>query len=1016
MNTFSFESFRHPPKRARPMVRWWWTGTDVERDELLREVREMDQAGFLGAEIQAFMVGSPSNLAKAAPARYRRSHRFMRPYYYEMVKAVLDEAARRDMVFDLTVCSAWPAGGVHVMPDASMKVLLMGAKTIKGGRRYVGHVPRFKRPFFYTVAALLRFAGLPKLQTFFADDFRLLRVVAARPIGRPGRVKSFRPTTAYLDLQSSVDLTANVSPRGVLTWDAPKGRWQVFAVYAGPSGAHPLMDAREEPDGTSLVLDHLARAPIEQHLEYHLGRAREYFVQHFGSTLRAFFTDSLELSPEWIWTDDFLDEFQARRGYDLSPHLPVNYVPGRDNKYLSILVKRKAPCFDYADGLGERIRHDFEQTVSDLFTERFTQVMTDWAEANGLQSRIQAYGIRADTLKAYGIAHIPETEQLFAGGVLDFLRLAGSAGLIYDKPVVTAESMVWSQRDYLTTPLKWKVAADRLFVSGINQMIYHGFPYQNPAFPYPGFDPFSSPYSPRRACFSSNFSRASPFWEFFPAINAYITRCQHLLQHGRTVCQVGLLYPLFNYPDFVLQREELVGGHLDETDARLSKRAVGAHVKTGLDGEDRWALAQVKLGDHLAANGYNYVHVNPERLLKARVEDGKLVVGAARLDVLVLSHVERITVELARKLLEVAEAGVPIVFVGTVPDGQPGFYKYRENDAVVAAAMDNLTARFGNVLEDGGALAAHLAGDLGVRPDLAFDEPQPTLRYIHKRMAEVDCYFLRHGSREPLAASVRFPHARRAPYLLNPWTGDATPAAQYETTGNGVWMSLRFPAYGSCIVAFVPTDEKPHVVHGDLPVHREGETLVAGTREAGSYTFVLDDGSERMLHVAQDAPPVLSLDAWRLDAERRRHDGSVRPVHVDMKHLKDWRAIRNRKLRHCSSKGIYSACVTLDECYLQGQMRVTLDLGRVYDVAVVEVNGQGLPPLLVPPYVADVTPYLRVGENEIRVTVTPTLRNRLIGYGRTRRKAWRQFRRGREAAPSGLVGPVRLIPRWRLEV
>ena len=61
----------------------------------------------------------------------------------------------------------------------------------------------------------------------------------------------------------------------------------------------------------------------------------------------------------------------------------------------------------------------------------------------------------------------------------DFLKLAGSAGLLFEKPIVTAESIVWNQRDYMTTPLKWKVAADRLFVSGINQMIYHGFPYQN---------------------------------------------------------------------------------------------------------------------------------------------------------------------------------------------------------------------------------------------------------------------------------------------------------------------------------------------------------------------------------------------------------------------------------------------------------------------------------------------------------------------------------------------------------
>ena len=106
-----FSWFRNPPKSARPMVRWWWPGMDVDRDELLREVQAMDESGLLGAEIQAFVVGLPRKLESTDPARYNRVHRFNKPYYYEMVRAVLDEGARRDMVFDVTVCSAWPGPG-----------------------------------------------------------------------------------------------------------------------------------------------------------------------------------------------------------------------------------------------------------------------------------------------------------------------------------------------------------------------------------------------------------------------------------------------------------------------------------------------------------------------------------------------------------------------------------------------------------------------------------------------------------------------------------------------------------------------------------------------------------------------------------------------------------------------------------------------------------------------------------------------------------------------------------------
>jgi hypothetical protein len=1012
MGTFTLDTFKDPPKSARPMVRWWWTGVDVEKEELLREVQDLDEAGFLGGEIQASMIGAPSSLKRRDPDAYRRAHRFMQPIYYEMIQAVLDEAAQRGMTFDLTVCSAWPAGGVHVDLADSMRVLFMGSKVIRGGQRYTGRVPRFKTPFFYRVARGLKWLGVLDLQTLYADRMKLVRVVAVRPVGKPGRVRSFRPKTAYLDATSAIDLTSRVNEEGILEWNVPLGTWQLFGFYAGPSGTHPLMDAREDPNGSALVLDHLARKPIERHLEHHLGRARSYWSAHMGKTLRAFFTDSLELASEWSWTDDFLAEFEARRGYDLSPYLPVNYVPAWDNKYLSVLMEQR-PCFDLEGDLGARIRHDFEQTVSDLFTERFAQAMTDWANANGMQSRIQAYGVRADTLKTYGIAHIPETEQLFAGGAMDFLRLAGSSGVIYDKALVTAESMVWNQRDYLTTPLKWKVAADRLFAAGINQMIYHGFPYQNPAYPYPGYDPFSSPYTLKAACFSSNFSRANPFWPFFPAMNAYITRCQHVLQQGKTCCSVGLFYPLFNYPDAVLTQEELIGGVLDESDAPMSKRAVGGVAKAKLDEEDKWTQAQIVLGDHLTSHGYNYVHINPEGLLGAQLQEGKLVLGAARLDVLILSQVERITVEVARKLHEIAQTGFPVVFVGRVPDKQPGFLNYRENDAIVLDLIAELAHRYDCVVYTYKGVASFLAEKLGIQPGIVFDQPQPTVHYIHKRMDQMDVYFLRHATREPIRFRAHFVHPERVPLWLDPWTGRATPAAAFGQDQDGIGMNLSLPPFGSCIVVFVAHDAVPHVVDGELQVLREDSALVAYTTVAGSYAFEMGDESHKVRVVAEDAPPALPLDTWRLETELRQPNGTLVPFSMDLQPT-DWRDIP--ELVHCSSTGVYSAHVKLDERYFEEDLVIRLDLGTVFDAAVVTINGEQLAPLLVYPYLVEVTPYVHLGDNEITIAVTPTLRNRLIGYSKKGGKNWRHFKGRRALAPSGLVGPVQLISERRLVI
>ncbi len=80
---------------------------------------------------------------------------------------------------------------------------------------------------------------------------------------------------------------------------------------------------------------------------------------------------------------------------------------------------------------------------------------------------------------------------------------------------------------------------------------------------------------------------------------------------------------------------------------------------------------------------------------------------------------------------------------------------------------------------------------------------------------------------------------------------------------------------------------------------------------------------------------------------------------------------------------------------------MVLDLGRVGDIAVVRVNGQEMPPMLIYPYAADITELLTEGVNELEVSVTNTLRNGMIGQG--------LFRGPRGRALSGLIGPVRLL-------
>ena len=537
--------FANPPKSARPMVRWWWPGLDVREEELVRELDEMDRLGIGGAELQPFAIGLPANLAKTDPARATRTHRFMQPFHYQMMQRVVDEAGKRGMTIDITQNSAWPTGGTHIPLADSHKTLLFGLTTVRGPQAWQGRIPPLHPlrlyAFFGRVVPLLA-KGLNMLE-YIPDDKKLIRVVAGRCVSKPGAFGSWKvKSSTQLDLESMTDLTDRVDASGALAWDVPEGTWQIFAVYEGSAGAQALMDARSEPGKRAPVVDHFDREAELRHLEAFLGTAKEYFGDQFGKTFRAFFTDSFELISPMHWKRGFLEEFKRRRGYDIAPYLPAMYVPLKDVGYWSYGNEVGLPNFDFAGDAGQRMRWDFQRTLSELFIDEFIRPMADWAHANHLQSRVQGYGMLVDPLCMLGYSDIPETEQLYGGGALNFLKLAGAAGTLYERPVVTSETLVWQGRAYMTTPLKWRVGIDRLYESGINQVIYHGFPYHHPGFPSPGYHPFASPHLGMMT-FSADMSENDPLMAgAAPAINAYASRaavplaaqshqhaCRHLL-------------------------------------------------------------------------------------------------------------------------------------------------------------------------------------------------------------------------------------------------------------------------------------------------------------------------------------------------------------------------------------------------------------------------------------------------------------------------------------------------------
>ena len=196
---------------------------------------------------------------------------------------------------------------------------------------------------------------------------------------------------------------------------------------------------RSPPEGPQLVMDHMNAEAFRAHAKRVGNNAVPFLGEFFGNGLRAIFCDSLEVGANLYWSDDFLAEFRRRRGYGLLPYLPILKVRSLAEpfgEYADSLV------FDMPD-IGNQVRRDHRQTVSDLMIERFYREFNQWAHDHKLLARTQAHGAPVDVLRVYGEADIPETETLYDGGAHNFLKMAASSAHVYGRSIVGSESFVW---------------------------------------------------------------------------------------------------------------------------------------------------------------------------------------------------------------------------------------------------------------------------------------------------------------------------------------------------------------------------------------------------------------------------------------------------------------------------------------------------------------------------------------------------------------------------------------------
>jgi hypothetical protein len=101
--------FKNPPNDSRIMMRWWWFGPAVQKQELEREMRTMREGGIGGVEVQAVYP-----LALDDAEHGLRNLPYLSDEFMDSLRFASKTARDLGLRFDLTLGSGWPYGGPAV--------------------------------------------------------------------------------------------------------------------------------------------------------------------------------------------------------------------------------------------------------------------------------------------------------------------------------------------------------------------------------------------------------------------------------------------------------------------------------------------------------------------------------------------------------------------------------------------------------------------------------------------------------------------------------------------------------------------------------------------------------------------------------------------------------------------------------------------------------------------------------------------------------------------------------------
>lgn len=696
---------------AKPWTRWWWMGSAVDEKGLDKQLTTLNKAGFGGVEIV------PIYGAKGFENTYIN---YLSPEWMKMLQFTTSKAKSLNMGVDMSVGTGWPIGGSQVSENDAATKMIVQTYEIQPNEKFSEKI-------------VLKDEKQKNLKTI------KLEIV-----------------TAYNDKNEAVVLTDKISIDGTLNWKPTSGKWTVYAVFVGKTLQKVK---RAAPGGEGYTLDHFSPNATKDYLKT--------FDKAFGNSnygIRSFFNDSYEVYNA-DWTPDFKEEFQKRRGYDLSPY--IKYLVGNDENEIAA-----------------RIKSDYRETLSDLILNRFTKDFTNWAHSKNSKNTNQAHGSPGNLLDLYAAVDIPESETFGSTPFdilglkrdsadiqksdvpdINMLKFSSSAANVMGKKLISNETFTWLTEHFKTSWSQAKPEVEQVFLSGINHVFYHGTTYTPADVKFPGWLFYAS----------TNFVPENSLWPQLSGLNSYVARTQSVLQSGKSDNELLIYWPVY--------------------DQWSSPK--GKDVAFKIHNIEKWLQPTefYKNLDKLGKSGYSLDMISDKMISEAKFDNQNIQVSkeGGSYKVLIIPQMDYLPESTLKNILNLAQNGASIIFQNE-PKNIPGYFEAEKRKTELQSLWKSIPFQQSGNLKSATLGKGKIILTLDVEKGLEFlkiEREKLTdtgLKFVRRKFDGGKYYYIVNHTSKEINQNIPLNFVGKQVALMNPENGDFGIA---ETLNNSAKIQLK---------------------------------------------------------------------------------------------------------------------------------------------------------------------------------------------------------------------------------